>query len=77
MNKNQVHGIAKNFEGKVQEGAGKLVNSKTQQAKGERKQVLGKAEEALGDVKAAATAAAKERAKVAEHNANRVKSLVE
>ena len=53
MNKDQVKGTAKNIAGKVQEGAGKLVGSKEQQAKGLQKQVTGKAEKAFGDVKEA------------------------
>ena len=51
MNKNQIKGSAKDFAGKVQEGAGKLVGSKEQQAKGLGKQVAGKAEKAYGDAK--------------------------
>ena len=51
MNKNQVKGTAKDIAGKVQEGAGKLVGSKEQQAKGLGKQVAGKAEKAYGDAK--------------------------
>ena len=51
MNKNQVKGSAKDIAGKVQEGAGKLVGSKEQQAKGLGKQVAGKAEKAYGDAK--------------------------
>jgi uncharacterized protein YjbJ (UPF0337 family) len=54
MNKDQVKGTAKNIAGKVQEGAGKLVGSKEQQAKGLLKQATGKAEKKLGDVKEAA-----------------------
>lgn len=53
MNKNQVHGIAENIVGKVQEKAGKLVGSTEQQAKGIKKQVTGKVEEKVGDAKAA------------------------
>ena len=51
MNKNQVHGIAKDIVGKVQEEAGKLVGSKEQQVKGLGKQISGKAEKAYGDAK--------------------------
>ena len=51
MNKNQVKGSVKDLAGKVQEGAGKLVGSKEQQAKGLGKQVAGKAEKAYGDAK--------------------------
>ena len=51
MNKNQVNGTVKDMVGKAQEGAGKLTGSKEQQAKGLQKQVAGKAEKQLGDVK--------------------------
>jgi uncharacterized protein YjbJ (UPF0337 family) len=51
MNKNQVNGTVKDLVGKVQEGAGKLVGNKEQEAKGIHKQVTGKAEKRLGDAK--------------------------
>ena len=51
MNKNQVKGSAKDAAGKIQEGAGKLVGSKEQQAKGLGRQISGKAEKAYGDAK--------------------------
>ena len=51
MNKDQVEGSAKNIAGKVQEEAGKLVGSTTQQLKGLQKQAEGKAEKRAGDVK--------------------------
>lgn len=51
MNKNQVNGIAKDIAGKVQEGVGKLVDNKEQQAKGLVKQVEGAAEKKYGDAK--------------------------
>ena len=51
MNDDQVKGAAKNIAGKVQEGAGKLVGSKEQQAKGLGKQVAGKAEKTYGNAK--------------------------
>jgi uncharacterized protein YjbJ (UPF0337 family) len=51
MNKDQIKGVGKDVAGKVQEGAGKLVGSKSQQAKGLGKQVEGKAEKAFGDAK--------------------------
>lgn len=51
MNQDQVKGVAKDIAGKVQEGAGKLIDNKEQQAKGLAKQVEGKAEKALGDAK--------------------------
>ena len=53
MNKNQVKGITKDIAGKLQQGIGKLIGSRKQQAKGLQKQATGKAEEALGDVKEA------------------------
>ena len=53
MNKNQVKGMAKDIAGKVQEGTGKLVGSKEQQAKGLGKQISGTAEKAYGDAKEA------------------------
>lgn len=51
MNQNQVNGMVKDIVGKAQEEAGKLVGSKAQQFKGLQKQVEGKAEKHLGDVK--------------------------
>ena len=51
MNKDQVKGTVKDIAGKTQEGAGKLVGNKEQQAKGLLKQVEGKAEKKLGDVR--------------------------
>ena len=53
MNKDQVKGSAKDFAGKVQEGAGKLIGSKNQQVKGLSKQVAGKTERKYGDAKEA------------------------
>ncbi len=53
MNKDQVKGTAKDFAGKVQEEAGKLVGSKKQQIKGMSKQLAGKAEQKYGDAKEA------------------------
>ena len=53
INKNQVHGVVKDAAGKVQEEVGILVGNKEQEAKGLKKQVEGKAEKALGDVKEA------------------------
>ena len=47
LNKNQAHGILKDFEGKVQEEAGKLLGNKEQQAKGLQKQTMGKAEKVI------------------------------
>jgi len=51
MNRDQVKGTAKEVAGKVQQKAGKLTGSKSQQAKGLVKQVTGKAQKAFGDVK--------------------------
>ncbi|MEO7106404.1 MAG: CsbD family protein [Rhodoferax sp.] len=51
MNKDQVEGTAKNIVGKVQQEAGKLVGSTTQQIKGLQKQEEGKTEKRVGDVK--------------------------
>lgn len=51
MNKNQINGTAKDIAGKVQEETGKFFGNKEQQTKGVLKQVEGKAEKTLGDVK--------------------------
>ena len=51
MNKDQFKGTVKDVAGKIQEKTGEIVGSKTQQAKGFQKQVEGKAEKAVGDVK--------------------------
>ncbi len=51
MNKDQVKGSIKNVVGKVQETAGKTVGSDEQRLKGIRKQVEGRAQKAVGDVK--------------------------
>jgi uncharacterized protein YjbJ (UPF0337 family) len=51
MNKDQIKGVIKNAEGKVQEQVGKLVGNPGQQVKGISKQVVGKAQENLGDAK--------------------------
>ncbi len=53
MNKDQVKGTVKDAAGKVQEKAGDLVGSTSQQAKGMQKQAEGKAQKQLGDVKEA------------------------
>lgn len=50
MNKNQIKGTAKAGIGKVQEAAGKLMESDAQQAKGIGKQIAGKVQKAVGDV---------------------------
>lgn len=51
MNKDQVKGTAKDIAGKVQEEAGKLVGSESQQAKGVAKQVEGTVQKHVGNVK--------------------------
>jgi uncharacterized protein YjbJ (UPF0337 family) len=51
MNKDQVKGQAKTMAGKVQEATGKLVDSKTQQAKGVKLQVEGQVQKVYGDAK--------------------------
>jgi uncharacterized protein YjbJ (UPF0337 family) len=51
MNKDQVKGVLKETEGKIQEGAGKLVGNKEQEAKGLQKQGEGKVEKKIGDAK--------------------------
>jgi uncharacterized protein YjbJ (UPF0337 family) len=51
MNKDQVKGTAKDIGGKIQEGAGKLVGNKEQQAKGLINQVEGKTQKNVGDAK--------------------------
>jgi len=52
-NKDQVKGELKDLGGKVREEAGKLVGSKEQQAKGLQKQVEGKLQKGVGDLKEA------------------------
>jgi len=51
MNKDQVKGVSKDIAGKAQEDIGKIVGSKSQQAKGLNKQVEGKTEKLFGDAK--------------------------
>ncbi len=51
MNKDQVKGASKDIAGKVQERAGKIIGSDTQQVKGLEKQLEGKSEKALGDAR--------------------------
>jgi uncharacterized protein YjbJ (UPF0337 family) len=51
MNKDQVKGAAKEIAGKVQQETGKLVGSKTQQAKGLGKKISGEAEKNYGNAK--------------------------
>ena len=59
MNKDQIKGEAKDITGKIQEEVGKLIGSKTQEAKGLGKQAEGKMQTAVGDVKKALKDAAK------------------
>jgi uncharacterized protein YjbJ (UPF0337 family) len=54
-NQDQVKGELKNLGGKIQEEAGKLVGNKEQQAKGLQRQVEGKLQKGVGDVKEAVT----------------------
>lgn len=54
MNKDQVKGAVKDFGGKIQEEAGKLVGNSEQQAKGLVNQAKGKAQQKVGDLKQAA-----------------------
>ena len=58
-NKDQVKGELKNLGGKIQEEAGKLVGNREQQAKGLQKQVEGKLQKGVGNVKEAVTDAIK------------------
>lgn len=51
MNKDQVKGQAKNMAGKVQEATGKLVDSKSQEAKGIKLQAEGKIQQRFGNAK--------------------------
>jgi len=53
MNKDQVKGNVKDVVGKVQEEAGKVIGSTDQQQKGIHKQVEGKVQKAIGDMKEA------------------------
>lgn len=51
MNKDQVKGTVKDITSQIQEKAGKLVGNKDQQAKGRLRQVSGKTEKHVGDIK--------------------------
>ena len=51
MNEDQVKGTVKDIAGKVQEGAGKIVGSTEQQAKGLGKQVEGTVQKEYGNAK--------------------------
>jgi uncharacterized protein YjbJ (UPF0337 family) len=51
MNKDQVKGSIKDAVGKAQETAGKAIGSNEQRAKGLKKQVEGRTQKAVGDLK--------------------------
>lgn len=51
MNKDQVKGNIKQAAGETQEQFGKIVGSKSQQAKGHAREQAGKVQETVGDVK--------------------------
>jgi uncharacterized protein YjbJ (UPF0337 family) len=51
MNKDQVKGSVKDAAGKVQEKVGQSTGDKDQEAKGLNKQVEGKTQKTVGDVK--------------------------
>jgi uncharacterized protein YjbJ (UPF0337 family) len=51
INKDQIEGRAKEVAGKVQEGVGKAVGSKDQQAKGKMNKNVGAAQAKFGDTK--------------------------
>lgn len=53
MNKNQIHGMATDLVGQVQEKTGQIIGNPSQELKGVQKQISGKAEEKLVDVKEA------------------------
>lgn len=53
MNMNRAKGVAKTATGTIQRGAGKLVGSEKQQARGAVKQIKGKAQRRTGDAQAA------------------------
>ncbi|MDY0745348.1 CsbD family protein [Paucibacter sp. R3-3] len=54
MNKDQIKGAAKDAAGKLQQKAGEVVGSTSQQAKGLEKQVEGKVQKSYGDAREAA-----------------------
>jgi len=54
MNKDQIKGAAKDAAGKLQQKAGEVVGSTSQQAKGLEKQVEGKVQKGVGDAREAA-----------------------
>jgi uncharacterized protein YjbJ (UPF0337 family) len=53
MNKDQVDGLTKKVSGKINAVAGKIVGNKELEAKGKANLKVGKAQEKLGDAKAA------------------------
>lgn len=53
MNKDQVKGVLKDVEGKIQQGVGKAIGSKEQQVKGMAKEISGKVQKSVGDAKEA------------------------
>jgi len=59
MNKDQIKGQAKSIAGKVQETTGKLIDSKSQEARGVRRQVEGRSQKGYGDAKEVAKDAMK------------------
>jgi uncharacterized protein YjbJ (UPF0337 family) len=63
INKDQVDGRAKEAAGKVQEVAGKVTGSETQELKGKVKKNVGAAQAELGDAKERFKSNAKEESK--------------
>lgn len=59
MNKDQATGAAKDVIGKVQEEAGKLTGNTNQEVKGLGKQIEGKLQKGVGDLKEAVKNAGK------------------
>ncbi|MEO8383889.1 MAG: CsbD family protein [Betaproteobacteria bacterium] len=51
MNKDQVKGTVKVAEGKIQQAAGKITGSKTQEAKGLLKEAAGETQKNYGNAK--------------------------
>jgi uncharacterized protein YjbJ (UPF0337 family) len=51
MNKDQIKGVAKILAGKVQEEAGKLIDSPEQIVKGVSRQIAGRFQKGRGDIK--------------------------
>lgn len=58
MNKDQIKGAVKEAAGKVQQKAGELVDSPRTVAKGVARQIEGKGQKAVGDLKEAVDKAA-------------------